>query len=506
MKVSQRSCRGGSSILAVFFVTLFAVLAISFSGMGNVNVRMARTHRDIAAAQAAAESGLAYAHYFVGSYIVEEGIKTFNNTVTSDDAYLSFSNLAEYIQDELRNSPLLNGQTIGNPVTFVDEAGMGEQLAVPLLNINPQERAGFTLTIKQYDDDPQNLIVICTGQMAEVSRRIGINYDLIKDTDLLKFSIASKSPINITDNSTIGSGIYSDWEAVDIASPITLAGISTIEGEVNTTLLESDFDGTGYTLEDVVVGDCEEIRYGQPEVDLPTTEDFDTSMYAKDTSVLSSGHTYNQKEYYPHAPGDYTQPVFGSVELNRTVYENMTIDAKRAIAGNCLFKNCTFEGIFYVGTTSGIGTNNIRFDNCTFNGPIITGVPPKFGIEEWKKNALYFTGDTVFNNNVMEEVTILAPNYNVDIGNGTGDSTIDGIVLGGVVDVRGDANINGTIVSMADPLELGDLAGMLDTTIGISDGGGHTINISPSPDRMLPMGISSKILMIRDGNSYVELY
>ena len=51
-----------------------------------------------------------------------------------------------------------------------------------------------------------------------------------------------------------------------------------------------------------------------------------------------------------------------------------------------------------------------------------------------------------------------------------------------------------------------ELAGMLDTTVGISDGGGHTININPSPDRMLPMGISSKILMIRDGNSYVELY
>ena len=91
------------------------------------------------------------------------------------------------------------------------------------------------------------------------------------------------------------------------------------------------------------------------------------------------------------------------------------------------------------------------------------------------------------------------------IGNATGDSAVTGIVLRGVVDVRGDATVDGTIVSMADPLELGELAGMLDTSIGISDQGGHTIDISPSPDRMLPMGIRTKILMVRDGDSFVEL-
>ncbi|KPK76517.1 MAG: hypothetical protein AMJ79_06445 [Phycisphaerae bacterium SM23_30] len=506
MKSPKRSRRGGSSILAVFFITLFAVLAISFTGMGNVNVKMARTHRDIAAAQGAAESGLAYAHCFVGSYIVEEGIKTFNNIVTDDDAFLSFYNLIGYIQDALRNSPLLEGQSLPNPVAFTEGIRTGEEFIIPCIIIDSQSRAGFTLSVKQYDDNPQNLIIISTGQMADVSRRLGICYGMIKDTDMLKFSVASKSPINITDDSTLGSGIYSDWRNPEIAPPITLSPISTIDGKVNTVMNESDFDDCGYTLEDVVLGTCEEINYDQPEVDLPRTEDFDTSMYAKETSVLSSGHTYNQKEYYPHAPGNYTQPVWGSVELNRTVYENMTVSDKRAIAGNALFKNCVFEGIFYIGTMTGIGTNNVRFENCTFNGPIITGVPPKFGIEEWKKNALYFTGDCVFNNTVMEEAAILAPNYNVDIGNGTGDSTLTGLVLGGVVDVRGDATIDGTVVSMANPLDLGELAGMLDTTVGISEQGGHTINITPSPDRMLPMGIKSKVLMIRDGNSYVELY
>ena len=247
---------------------------------------------------------------------------------------------------------------------------------------------------------------------------------------------------------------------------------------------EDDFEDTGYTLEEMLTGEYGELNYDQPKLDLPTADDFDTSYYADLTSVLNSGHTTNTKEYFPHAPGSYTTPVFGSIELNRTVYENRIISDKRAISGNALFRNCVFEGIFYIGTTDGIGTNNVRFENCTFNGPVITGVPPKFGPEDWKKNALYFTGDTVFNNSELNEATILAPNYNVDIGNATADSVITGIVLGGVVDVRGDATIDGTIVSMADPLELGLMAGELDTNVGISDAGNRTIDINPSPERM----------------------
>ncbi|MCK5271420.1 MAG: hypothetical protein KAJ52_02540, partial [Sedimentisphaerales bacterium] len=99
----------------------------------------------------------------------------------------------------------------------------------------------------------------------------------------------------------------------------------------------------------------------------------------------------------------------------------------------------------------------------------------------------------------------LAPNYNVDIGNTSSESAITGIILGGVVDIRGTATIDGSIISMADPMELGDQAYLLDTNIGISEEGNHTINISPSPDRMLPIGIKTKVLMTRDGDTYIEL-
>jgi len=505
MKTKRFSRRGFSSLMATIFVALFAVLSISFTAITNINVQMSRNHRDVNASLSAAESGLEYLHNLMNYYVLTYGVRTFEQQVTEDDAYTLFDDLHDFIQTELNGSLMLEGESVGEVVTFSEDGRAGHQIVIPNITFASGQRSRFSIQIRQYFDDPMTLEAVSIGTMAGLNRRILIQYALVKDQRLLEFSVVSKSPVNITDNSMVGTGIYTDWQNPEIAPPVTLASVSTLDGDISTVLDPEDFDGLGYTLEDVNQGTYEEINYGEAEVDMPTADDFDTSMYAKETSVLSSGHTYTQKEYYPHAPGSYTTPLPNSIELNRTVYENKVINDKRAIAGNALFKNCVFEGIFYIGTTSGIGTNNVRFENCTFNGPVITGVPPKFGPEDWKKNALYFTGDCVFNNTTMAEATILAPNYNVDIGNGTGTSTLTGLVLGGVVDVGGDATIDGTIVSMADPLELGEYAGMLDTTIGTSDAGTHNIGVTPKPENLLPMGISMKILIIRDRNSFVEL-
>jgi hypothetical protein len=505
MQTKRCARRGFSSLMATIFVALFAVLAISYMAMSNVNVQMARNHRDVKSALSAAESGLEYMHNLMNYYVATYGIRTLQKEVTEDDAYALFADLHDFIQVDLSGSPVLEGHSVSDPVEIFENGRAGHQIEIPDLIFANAERARFSLQIRQFYDNPMILEAVSIGTMSGLSRRIYIQYDLIKDTRFLEFSVVSKSPVNITDNSLVGNGIYTDWQNPEIAAPVTLAGVSTIDGNISTVLNPEDFDGLGYTLEDVNQGTYEDIHYGEAEVDMPTADDFDTSMYASETTVLNSGHTYTQKEFYPHAPGSYTTPLPMSVELNRTVHENKVISDKRAISGNALFKNCVFEGIFYIGTTDGIGTNNVRFENCTFNGPIITGVPPKFGAEDWKKNALYFTGDCVFNNTTMAETTILAPNYNVDIGNGTGTSTLTGLVLGGVVDIRGDASVDGTIVSMADPLELGEYAGMLDTTIGMADDGAHTIGLTPSPENLLPMGISMKILIIRDGNSFAEL-
>ena len=98
------------------------------------------------------------------------------------------------------------------------------------------------------------------------------------------------------------------------------------------------------------------------------------------------------------------------------------------------------------------------FENCTFEGPIITSAPDDF---QWKTNALYFKGNTEITNTVMPESTILAPNFNVNIGDFhkegvSSQSKITGILVGGIVDIRDNAVIEGTILSMANLNHVGD--------------------------------------------------
>jgi hypothetical protein len=189
---------------------------------------------------------------------------------------------------------------------------------------------------------------------------------------------------------------------------------------------------------------------------------------------------------------------------------------------NALFKNCAFEEVLYIDCSStGTGTsssnyNNVRFENCTFNGVIVTNTPTSLTSGWWQKNCLYFTGAATFqNNSSIPEATILAPHFNVNLGNtnpDTGENNVlTGAIVGGIVDVRGNAEIYGTIVSMADTSNY--TSGYV-TNIGATenDGGSETteagdigtIEITPTPDQMLPSGITTPVIFNMDSTSYCE--
>jgi len=155
----------------------------------------------------------------------------------------------------------------------------------------------------------------------------------------------------------------------------------------------------------------------------------------------------------------------------------------------------------------------VRFEDCTFNGTIISNVPQPFN---WKNNCLYFTGEATFNNQSgIQEATILAPHFNVNLGNTnpqkSDSNVLTGAIVGGIVDVRGNAQIYGTIVSMADttPYSSGYV-----TNIGatLDDGGSETtelgdigvIGVTPEKDTMLPSGITSPIVIKPLQNTYCE--
>ncbi|HOK66642.1 MAG TPA: hypothetical protein PK054_06135 [Anaerohalosphaeraceae bacterium] len=315
------------------------------------------------------------------------------------------------------------------------------------------------------------------------------------------------------------------------------------------------FDADGnriYGSSDELKGTYETVNYSQPDQTnmpgLSINDYYDasgnslTALHYKSqiptsNAVVSGSRIENGKlstssvptvtEYFPHAPlasGGYSVAASSSsLKLTRYKYENKTLRNVVISGGtNALFKNCTFEGILYVdcstsGPTSTTSTyNNIRFENCTFNGTIVTNVPKNLNSGWWQRNCLYFTGEATFNNTSgYQEATILAPHFNVNLGNTnptqSENNVLTGAIVGGIVDVRGNAQIYGTIISMADTTAY--TSGYV-TNIGAteSDGGSETteagdigvIEITPNEEQMLPSGITTPIVLKPLKNTYEE--
>lgn len=308
-----------------------------------------------------------------------------------------------------------------------------------------------------------------------------------------------------------------------------------------------DFANRLITGSDELLGYHEGVNYGQPDrSNIPglSIADYNTSVYKNAISstvrsasnaiisdgVLSTSGVSTVTEYFPHKPlaqGGYgTAASSSSLKLTRRVYKDKTIRNVRVNGGtNALFRDCIFEDVLYIdcdpnGPTSTAATyNNIRFENCTFNGVIVTNTPQSLNTGWWMRNNLYFTGSANFNNqSSIKEATILAPHFNVNLGDANNgeveseENVITGAVVGGIVDVRGNAQINGTIISMADTSSYS--SGYV-TNIGatLGDGGSETttiedigtIDITPNPDQMLPSGIKTPIVIKPIASSYTEL-
>jgi len=308
------------------------------------------------------------------------------------------------------------------------------------------------------------------------------------------------------------------------------------------------FDASGnryYSSIDELQGTYENVNYSQAPNSLSGLKigDYNTSSYKNSIpgtapsvsgSLIQNGvlpktkigkqTVPTQTEYFPHAAGDYKQKASSSsLALTRYVYENKTLRNIRVDGGtNALFKNCTFEEVLYVdcstaGPTSTVSTyNNIRFENCTFNGVIVTNTPQALNSGWWMRNQLYFTGAATFKNeSSIQEATILAPHFNVNLGNTNPNqnenNVLTGAIVGGIVDVRGNAQIYGTIISMADTSAYP--SGYV-TNIGATedDGGSETlevgdigtIEITPDEDQMLPGGIYASFVLEPVKNTYKE--
>lgn len=527
--------RAAALIISMIFVLVFSALAVSMATLCGTNVQLAANQHKINSALLAAQSGLECGKFIVANTPLPS---TTINVVTTTQANEAWSTLCDQVQAQ----PWVAGQATQTE----------NQITTPATSFGA---ANASFQIKFHRTDTHTVKLEGIGADGQVVRHVSVDTKITKDNEVLNYAIASRGRMWLTGDTTIHGDVFSSWDRAEI-SPYNMNGDSAIIGTINTVLGLEQIQDETYQLETLNEDDCpidlngdpletnyeqryyhpddeiqayhEGINYGQPNQDMPGMDisDYDTDMYRD--IVMNEGNgsipasSTIEVEYFPHAAGDYTMPRDGTPrytsnrKLDRHVYENETYtDVHLPDDRNALFKNCTFEGILYIDCYQSGSTkyNNVRFENCTFNGVIVSDVPQVF---KWQHNCLYFTGEATFDNQSdIQESTILAPHFNVNLGNTnpqqSDNNVLTGAIVGGIVDVRGNAQIYGTIISMCDTTQWS--SGYV-TNIGatLDDGGSETtelgdigvIGITPDEDQMLPSGITSPIVIQPLQDTYSE--
>jgi hypothetical protein len=389
---------------------------------------------------------------------------------------------------------------------------------------------------------PVEVEMTSTGYRGSITRQVSMRFQ-VKDNNPLEYGVVSSLRTIVRGNAVIEGPIMSTWgrqlsntirNKSTYPLDVDLEEGGRIDGYLGTTLSAADFVGdpnkgdtdfrNGIRHDDSATEDAmrAKIQYNTPPIDTLPTEMFDTSVYRDMTSPANL------------PTPDATDSDIGVYSVKGNHYEGHDGQNQPALENICLpkgtnarFKNCTFKGIVYIEVDedtddpSSSNQNSVIFENCTFEGPIITGVPKKM---DWRYNCMQFVGDTVFKKEMIEAtqrgVTLLAPNYNVNIGGsegggGSGDSELVGLVLGGCVDLYNNLTINGTVVSMAEVL---DADGNLNVSPGGSDSwvasssvcGANvgnlndtgTIKITPDGENVMPLGVLKRYYLVAKPDSY----
>jgi hypothetical protein len=542
-KYITKKYSGSALIMAMIFVVICSALAVSLAGMSNSNIQLASNQQKVNSALSAAQSGIECSRYLI-SLTLPLLPSTNKNVVSDSEAGQVWTILCQKLQNVAFDS-----HAVPSASRFTDSFGSGDQIMTSQLAFD-NTGVDFTLRFYRYDSDVRTIKIESTGVCGETTKTVNMDLSVTKANDVLEYAVAGRGRMWLTGESTIHGDVFSSWDRPEI-SPFNMTSDSAVLGTINTVLtldqvkaqsykmetlnaddkpvdanwqpLGGNYEDRYYSTDDEIKAYHEGINYDQANDDMPgmNISDYNTDAYLSTLTSISS--TANKViEYFPHAAGNYNYPKDGTPsytsdrKLNRYVYQNQTFTNKKLPSNyNALFKNCTFEEVLFIdcSKTGSTNYNNVRFENCTFNGVIVTQVPQ---VLKWQYNCLYFTGEATFENtSSIQEATILAPHFNVNLGNTNPEQSennvLTGAIIGGIVDVRGNAQIYGTIISMADTTQWS--SGYV-TNIGatLNDGGSETtevgdvgvIDITPDKDQMLPSGITAPIVIKMLQNTYTE--
>jgi hypothetical protein len=444
-----------ASILAIFFLVFFAVLAIAHATLTGVSLAQAGNQNAALNAQMEAEGGLSFLTYMVGRV----------NLPANASGQAMMNGIAAYVGGQLNNSATLGGGSI----TYDGST----TVSIPSVVMDTSTDRRFTATITKLSDTSVRLSV--TGQSGGARRSVRLDYTLAAGTNpLLNYGIATKSDVQLNGNSRI-RGANNAAEANILSGTYTtnpafkLNGNVSIQGDVSASSPDAQVSMTGNCSIGGVASSNPSINshihlgigaVDFPEVDPTVFESFATNIVDSHTST-SGNKTFNNIRIRAN-----TNPTFsGNINLNGVVYieqpNKVTFAGNLNVTGVIVTQDAgdnvyTANTIKFAGNTTSRGVDQLP-DTADFHTlRSMTGsflLAPGFGVEftgnfgtvngAMAADQFKFTGNaggTVKGMiiNYSDSSFILNGNSSIVIDKSTGNTTPPGIACPSTLQANAD--------------------------------------------------------------------
>ncbi len=421
---------GVSSVLAMMYVMLFAMLAVGFFAMTGTATQVSHNERRRATALSAAESGMEFMRYQLAQMSIPP--------TTTEANVLSevYNDLAAQIDG---TSNLKNGDKVGYvPGQSVINIPANKNHWIKLAS----DGSKFRVVITPYGRMVTVKVIGCYSDSASAASDLAavqLSYDTVeRPTDFFSNGLASKGAVLIDSKfPTTGSPAAHANILVNTATnppvtiggsqPSSLAGDITVVGNNNPSILGGSSVGGSTNVADILANHVDHIAAADaPEYPTP------------DTSIFKQ---YAVNNYVPGQPS----------------YENITIPPN----ANPTFNGGTIKGVIYIKHP-----NQVKFNgNVNITGIIVS---ENNGVGTLLTNTLTFQGNGGTKQGVealpnlpqfaelkkLGGAFVLAPGFDVTFTGNFG--SVSGHIVGDKVSIKGssDVSVTGSIVALKSTLTI----------------------------------------------------
>ncbi len=411
---TRRARRSGiTSVLAMLFLTLFAMLSLGFYASVTSSVQIAKNDQRNAKALLAAESGVQFMRY----HLANVNISSSSSTPMSD--------LCTDLQARLEGTSNLGGHhvTLTNNTIYVPDGGA-------YITTNASDNTGFSAVIT---DHGGNIVCTITGRSGANSSTVankGVSLDFTRTpiaTSAFDYAIASKGKVSISKGTLSGvTGVSSNSVATLMSSKNATGAMSvsggTIGGDINVVSSTSNASITGGSVGGT--SNTSQILSQHTHVVAdPSWPTFDTTVFASYATSTYGGATSGNLVNVRIPPN--TNPKFTG---NTTIQGILYVQSPNTVT----FRgNTTLQG-FIVFENAGDVTQNV----ISMSGNFSEGNLP--------------SGSQFDPLRTTTGIAILAPTTALSMSGST-DSQVRGNIILGTFDNGGAANIQidqGTLMTL----------------------------------------------------------